>query len=97
MTQRQQQQPSAPDHVPKSSDAVKHYNSRSSSSSSSDDDSDDFAIAEATAVPAVVFRPLPAADLARLRDYIGAADAVLVTAGAGMSLDSGLPDYRCDY
>ncbi|MEO5364380.1 MAG: hypothetical protein H7838_12245 [Magnetococcus sp. DMHC-8] len=32
--------------------------------------------------------------IARAADLIGAADALLITAGAGMGVDSGLPDFR---
>ncbi len=34
------------------------------------------------------------ADFERAREYIKKADAVLITAGAGMGVDSGLPDFR---
>ncbi len=34
------------------------------------------------------------AELARLRDWLQAADGLLITAGAGMGIDSGLPDFR---
>lgn len=40
--------------------------------------------------------PLPAADLHRAAEAIARADALLVTAGAGMGVDSGLPDFRGD-
>lgn len=35
-------------------------------------------------------------DLARAADWIGQADALIVAAGAGMGVDSGLPDFRGD-
>lgn len=35
-----------------------------------------------------------AAELARAAEWIGGADALLITAGAGMGVDSGLPDFR---
>ena len=36
----------------------------------------------------------PTTALALARDAIAAADALLVAAGAGMGVDSGLPDFR---
>src|SRR4051812_16164965 len=33
-------------------------------------------------------------DLSRAAEAIGNADALLITAGAGMGVDSGLPDFR---
>lgn len=33
-------------------------------------------------------------DINRIKDYIQEADAVLIAAGSGMSVDSGLPDFR---
>ncbi|WP_307795834.1 Sir2 family NAD-dependent protein deacetylase [Amycolatopsis sp. 195334CR] len=36
------------------------------------------------------------AEIDRAAEWIGGADAVLVCAGAGMGVDSGLPDYRGD-
>lgn len=40
--------------------------------------------------------PLPTELVARAARAVGAADALLVTAGAGMGVDSGLPDFRGD-
>ena len=37
-----------------------------------------------------------ATDLARARDALASADALLIGAGAGMGVDSGLPDFRGD-
>ena len=37
---------------------------------------------------------IDAAELARAVDWLQAADGLLVTAGAGMGVDSGLPDFR---
>jgi len=39
---------------------------------------------------------LPEDRLSQAADAIGAADALLITAGAGMGVDSGLPDFRGD-
>ena len=35
-----------------------------------------------------------AADLARAAGWLRAADGLLITAGAGIGIDSGLPDFR---
>ncbi|TWC65070.1 Sir2 family NAD-dependent protein deacetylase [Herbaspirillum sp. SJZ099] len=44
--------------------------------------------------PSSLFSPLAPSDLARARQWIRAADGLIITAGAGMGVDSGLPDFR---
>jgi NAD-dependent SIR2 family protein deacetylase len=44
----------------------------------------------------MIFNSLNANDLARIATYIHQADGLIISAGAGMGVDSGLPDFRGD-